>query len=154
MPSRRIERLLLGPLLVGETLPEGHREVVNGEQRVDPILPLLAETLVGGAGVGEAGVATRRRDHDTSQDRTHRGFGPPGDIAVPIVRGVLVLGGGLDLDDLGVALLADGERMNLEITEPATAFLDRDWYSAVDLIYRRRRPVIGRTSIAMASPVR
>ena len=99
-----------------------------------------------------------------------------------LFAGVLVLGGGLDLDDLGIALLADGERMNLEITEPATerdVFLDRDVLVAQEPAPCGRATlrscsrvspetsaistpeisapsvaVIGRTSIAMASPVR
>ena len=108
-----IERLLLGPL-VGETLPEGHREVVNGEQRVDPILPVLAEALQA-APVSAKQVSPPLADrHLAGQPIEAR---PPGDIAVPVVCRVLVLGGGLDLDDLGIALLADGERMNLEITD-------------------------------------
>ena len=93
---------------------------MDGELVVHPSLPVIGQAVVGGGGVGEAGVAPDGREHDPPQDRAHRGHLPPGDVRVPGVGGHQALGGRGDLDDLLVAAVAEGsrgERVDLEFAE-------------------------------------
>ena len=83
MLDRRVGRLLLGQF--GGVKPTTKRagEVVDSHQVINPGLPGVGQTIVGGCGISEARVTTNRRYLDGPQDRTHRRRFSPGDVGVP-----------------------------------------------------------------------
>ena len=77
------------------------------------------EPVVGGAHVGEQGVAPDRRDLDGMQDGTEGRAGPPRHVGVPAV---LVAADGrllFEADEFRLVGIGRDERMDLELAEPA-----------------------------------
>jgi hypothetical protein len=92
--------------------------VVDGPEPVDALLQVPVEAVVGGAHVGEQGVAAHRRDLDGVQHRPERGTPAPRDVGVPAV---LVATDGrflLEPDEFGLVGVRRDERMDLEVAEP------------------------------------
>ena len=130
LPSLRVgsdDRMMLDGVLLPHLLFFAFRdpftkhlhEVMNGDQPVNPFLPLIAEPLVGPSRIGETGVTPDRGNNHPSQDRPHRRFSPPGHVAVPACsnkRGTGVAPS-FQNDDFWMVRVIEGERVHFQFTK-------------------------------------
>ena len=108
----------LGSSLVVEGEAEDPREVVDGDHRVDALLDLVLEAVVGGIHVAERGVASDGGDLDGVEDRGSGGDLAPGDVGVPSVLEASDDGLLLEAHQLRLVGVRGDEGVDLEVAEP------------------------------------